>query len=410
MTVKERLLAGEHAGCASWADVARALGVDERHLRVVRKTLAAEGRAVTLSATDLAAHESKPTVQVCAATQWPSVEAFDREGYTPDEESAYKPVVPDGHVLKGVSSFVVGGEVRGQWVKTSAQNDERAAWLDAIRTVADVLPRIAPVVPPAYTDESLLAVYPVGDPHAGLLAWHEDAGENFDLEIAERNLVAAFEHLVALAPPSDEALLVFIGDTAHADGQGNTTTKGTRVDVDGRTIKMARVIVRICRRAIDLALTKHKRVTLIMERGNHDELISAMLALALGLAYEDEPRVTVDQSPAMYHWFRFGSVLLGTHHGDKAKPEMLMGVMAVDRAADWSACKHRRFYCGHYHHQIVKEVPGVIIEYLPTLASSDAWHHAMGYRSQRAMYMDVFHRERGHVNRHIVGIDQLRAT
>jgi hypothetical protein len=34
----------------------------------------------------------------------------------------------------------------------------------------------------------------------------------------------------------------------------------------------------------------------------------------------------------------------------------------------------------------------------------------MGYRSQRAMYMDVFHRERGHVNRHIVGIDSLRGA
>jgi hypothetical protein len=88
----------------------------------------------------------------------------------------------------------------------------------------------------------------------------------------------------------------------------------------------------------------------------------------------------------------------------------LLGVMVVDRAADWSETAHRRFYLGHYHHQIVKEVPGLICEYLPTLASSDAWHRSMGYRSQRAMYMDVFHREHGHVNRHIVGIDQLRSS
>jgi hypothetical protein len=31
----------------------------------------------------------------------------------------------------------------------------------------------------------------------------------------------------------------------------------------------------------------------------------------------------------------------------------------------------------------------------------------MGYRSQRAMYMDVFDRNDGHINRHIVGIDAV---
>lgn len=334
-----------------------------------------------------------------------------------DEEEKTQPgipvdVVPPRHIIKGVSSLIDGetGEIKQQWIKTTAQNDERAEWLEAIRSVGESLDRIEPTQPPEHSDDDLLAVYPVGDPHIGLRAWHEDSGENFDLNIAERDLVNAFQHLIALAPPTNEALIILIGDTAHADGQNNTTTKGTRVDVDSRTVKMARVIVRICRRAIDLALEKHGRVTMIIERGNHDELISAMLALALGLAYENEPRVTIDQSPAMYHWFRFGANLIGTHHGDKAKPMDLLGVMAVDRAADWSATKHRRFYCGHFHHQIVKEVPGLIVEYLPTLASSDAWHHAMGYRSSKAMYMDVMHREWGHINRHIVGIHQLRAA
>lgn len=336
--------------------------------------------------------------------KWPSVAAFDAEQGAVD-------VVPERHCIKGVSTLVgADGDVKAQWIKTTAQNDERAEWLEAIRSIGETLPRIEPTRAPDIGDEDLLAVYPVGDPHAGMLGWREDAGENFDLDIAERNLVGAFNHLISLAPAAKHALLIFIGDNVHADGQYNTTTRGTRVDVDGRTIKMMRVIVRICRRAIDLALAKHGHVTMIVERGNHDELLSAMLALALSLAYENEPRVTIDVSPEMFHWFRFGSVLIGTHHGDKAKPEQLLGVMATDRQQDWGETKHRRFYCGHYHHQIVKEVHGMIVEYLPTLASQDAWHRAMGYRAMRAMYMDVFHREHGHINRHIIGIDQLRAA
>lgn len=408
MTLAERLLAGEHHGCASWAEVARKLQCDERRLRVVRKTLAAKGTSVSLFAngeSPTVASSSVPEYRKTdnvidpSINRWPSVEEFDRE----------VDVVPPHHTIKGVSSFVVDGEVRGQWIKTTAVNDERAAWMDAVRSLADTLPRVEPITPPAHTDDDLLVVLPVGDPHVGLLSWHEDAGENFDLKIAERNLIAAFQNLIARAPAAARFLLVFIGDNTHADGQNNTTTKGTRVDVDGRTVKMARANLNIIRQAIALCLAKFGSGTVIIERGNHDELLAAMTALALGMFYENEPRVTVDQSPEMYHWLRFGQNLIGTHHGDKAKPEQLLGVMAVDRAQDWGETTHRRFYCGHYHHQIVKELPGLIVEYLPTLASSDAWHRAMGYRSARAMYMDVFHREWGHVDRCIVGIRQLRA-
>lgn len=392
-------------GCASGAALARKLGVSPDAVQKALSRLAAKGVAVPVFGRRRLVQESKAEVEVRAAPIWAGKALAEF-----DAMPAYEPVVPEGHVIGGVSSYVVDGEVRGQWVKTKAQDDEREAWLTAIRSLADTLPRMDPAPAPAYADEDLLVVLPAGDPHVGLLSWHEDAGENFDLDIAERNLVGAFRHLIDLAPPAAHALLIFIGDNTHADGQANTTTKGTRVDVDGRTVKMVRTIISAIRRAVDLSLAKFGHSTLIIERGNHDELLSAMIALALSLLYEREPRVTVDTSPEVFHWFRFGKNLIGTHHGDKVKPMDLLGVMAVDRAHEWSETKHRRFYCGHYHHQIVKEVPGVIVEYLPTLASSDAWHRSMGYRSARAMYMDVLHKEHGHINRHIVGIDRLRGA
>ena len=343
--------------------------------------------------------KTDPNIRKPDVSRFPSLAAFDDPPL---------PAMPDGHRVRGVSTLVdADGQTKAQWIKTTAVDDGRKDWLEAIREMAGDLPRIEPVEWTEPNEADTLSAYLVGDPHAGLMAWHEDAGENFDLKIAERNLVAAFGKLIALAPPSREGLIVFIGDNTHSDGQSNTTTKGTRVDVDGRTIKMMRTIVSIARRSIEMALVKHERVHFIVERGNHDELLSAMLALALGLLYENEPRVTIDQSPEMFHWYRFGSVLIGTHHGDKAKPMDLLGVMAVDRQADWGETRHRRFYCGHYHHLITKEVPGLVVDYLPTLAASDAWHRSMGYRSSRAMYMDVFDRNDGHVNRHIVGIDAV---
>ena len=79
-------------------------------------------------------------------------------------------------------------------------------------------------------------------------------GENFDLDIMERNLFAAVDQLVSLAPPAKHALVVSVGDYFHSDGQNNTTTKGTRVDVDGRTAKMIAVGIRTMRRVIDRGL------------------------------------------------------------------------------------------------------------------------------------------------------------
>ena len=424
MTLAERLLAGEHHGCATWQDVAAKFGVNERSLRTVRKILAGTGRPVALMGEigqacksagldkipnegtrgpDLGTANSpvKTATPVpdyrdvdkstAVADKWPSVEQFDRMT-TVGESTLYDS----------------DGNVKLTWVKTKAENDERHDWLQAIREMSATLPRCEPVDVPEFSDDDLLVVLPVGDPHVGLLSWHEDAGENFDLEIAERNLVAAFENLIQRAPSAARCLLIFIGDNTHADSQHNTTTKGTRVDVDGRTVKMVRTILDIIRRVVALSLAKFGHAEVKIERGNHDELISALTALALSMFYENEPRVTIDVSPEMYHFYRFGQNLIGTHHGDKAKPEQLLGVMACDRAKDWGETTHRRFYCGHYHHQIVKELPGLIVEYLPTLASSDAWHRAMGYRSQRAMYLDVFHREWGHVDRCIVGIRQLQ--
>ena len=317
---------------------------------------------------------------------------------------------PDGFHVRGVSTlYDAEGEIRAQWVKTSKdQENATKALLEAVRHIADEWPSLAGVTPvPEHTRDDLLVVLPMGDPHIGLLAWRDECGENFDLAIAERNIIAAVDHLVSLAPPARHCLLLTVGDTFHSDGLGNATTKGTRVDVDGRTAKMLTVGIRTFRRAIDRALEKHEIVDVKIGRGNHDHLLSLVLSMTLQAYYENEPRVHVDPGLKEHLWHRFGANLLGVTHGDKAKAMELMGVMAVDCAKDWGETRHRRIYAGHLHHEITKEVPGVTIDHLNTLAGPDDWHSRMGYRSTRHMRMDVFHREDGFINRHIVGIEAL---
>jgi hypothetical protein len=79
VTLAERLLAGEHHGCATWQDVARKLGCNERTLRVVRKACEARGQAVGLTTNQLL----EPTKLV--ESKWSNVEAFDREPWQPSD-------------------------------------------------------------------------------------------------------------------------------------------------------------------------------------------------------------------------------------------------------------------------------------------------------------------------------------
>lgn len=338
----------------------------------------------------------------------PETDFDDEEPTQPGIGSVTQPAVPDGHFIKGVSSFVVDGEIRGQWIKTALNDNNLEAVTEAVRRLGDGWPEYEPVPAPEHSDIDLLCVYPFGDPHIGMLAWGPETGDNFDLSIAERHLFSAVDHLVDLAPPSRRALVATVGDTLHSDGYANATTKGTRVDVDGRTPKMVTTALRTFRRVIYRALQKHQEVDVKIVPGNHDALMTLVLSIALQQFFENEPRVHIDPSPEMYQWYRFGLNLIGVTHGDKASANGMMGVMAVDRAKDWGETVHRRIYAGHIHHEVVKEVPGVIVEHLRTLASKDAWHAGMGYRSGRDMKLDVFHREDGHINRHIVGIQAIR--
>ena len=337
-------------------------------------------------------------------------------GWSPANDMT-KPT-PDGYHVKGVSTYYsknkVTGELetRGQWVKTQKDAEHRLeALMSAVQTLAEPIKGLADPVPvPVHLDADLLAVYPMGDPHIGMFAWAVETGaDDHDLVAGERDLVDAVDHLVGLAPPAEQALIINLGDFFHADSKENRTARsGHALDVDTRWPKVLQVGIKIMRRNIDRALEKHARVRVINVVGNHDDHTAIMLSVALANYYEREPRVEIDTGPGKFHWYRFGDNLLGAAHGDACKVPDLPGVMANDRAREWGETVHRAFYTGHIHHDTLKEYPGVIVETFRTLAPRDSYHAGAGYRSGQDMKLDIWHRTDGRILRHTVGIAQLR--
>lgn len=444
--IKALVASGDIGDFANWPQVASHLGVHDRTLRSERSKMGIAGKSPR-DLLGMKRQKSKPEVDVCAPIgtvasdchdglkesfaekmqfanserKWPSVEALDaeteysdsyswhEESYTPVEQSADNrdahAMAPDGYHVKGVSTlYDADGLVKQRWVKTNRHSDPLADIVEAFASIKDELPHSDPVATPARCSSKQLAAYLYGDCHVGMHAWRGDAGSNFDLKIAEQNLTELTARLVDLAPPTERALIVNIGDYFHADNRGNTTTKGTPVDVDGRWAKVLAVGIRIMRRNIERALQKHQHVAVINEIGNHDTHTSIFLSLALAQFYENEPRVTIDCSSEMFHYYRFGKVLIMTHHGHNAKPADLPGIMACDRREDWGETLWRYIFTGHIHHERSREFPGANWRSLRATATADAWHYGQGYRSAQELSLEIFDEEQGLVNRHNVGV------
>lgn len=348
---------------------------------------------------------------VCRAIQRAERKAA-RAGYSPSHD--YTATVPPGFHVRGVSQLRKNGEVLLEWVKS--QKDREYEWellRDAVSDYAEEYSGLVPSVPePTEQAESdLLAVLPMGDPHVGLLAWHEETGEDFDLKRAELTLTEATRKLVDLAPTCEQALVINLGDFFHSDNYDNRTRRGGHaLDVDSRWPKVLRVGFAAMVRCVEFALAKHRRVRVINAIGNHDDQSAVMLSLFLDAWFRANDRVEIDVSPAAFHWYRFGANLIGVTHGDKIKPDKLPGVMAADQAESWGETRHRYWYTGHVHHDAAREYPGCVVESFRTLAARDAWHTQQGYRSGRDMKCDVIHREHGRVLRHTVGVGMLRSA
>lgn len=320
-------------------------------------------------------------------------------------------VAPAGFLVKGTSTlYDRKGGIAAQWVKTRLDPQKFEEMMTAMaESMAATLPRVDTISGPEFFNEDTMAVYPLGDPHIGVLCWAMETGQDWDLRIAERSYLAAFDRIVSAAPSCKEAVIVNLGDYFHADNLENVTTRsGHHLDVDGRYAKMIDIGVIIVRRMIERALAHHESVRVINAIGNHDDTGAMWLSVCLKNTYENNPRVTIDVNPTPFHYVKFGKTFLGVHHGHTCKLDRLPGVMAADRPKEWGDSEFRYWLTGHIHHDSKKEFGGCTVESFRTLAAKDAYANAGGYRALQDIKCLVMHKEHGEIERHTVNLSMIK--
>jgi hypothetical protein len=341
-----------------------------------------------------------------------SIHAAERvaalRGYSPRHDMRH--VVPDGFKVKGVSTYYDDtGKPRGQWVKSSADDERREAIVrEAVASLMEETPRLAPLPGPLHVSDSLCNVFTLTDTHVGAYAWGKETGADWDLSIAERTVIGAVEHLVSACPVAGTAVVAQLGDFLHQDGLAAVTpTSGHNLDSDSRFSKVVQVAVRILRRVIDVALQRHNRVVVLMAEGNHDIASSVWLRHMFALLYENEPRVTVIDSELPYYVHQHGKTMLGWHHGHLKKFEQLPLLFAAQFPKVWGDTTRRYVHCGHMHHKHEKEHSGVTVIQHPTIAARDAYAARGGYMADRELTAITYSDRFGQVARATVSPEML---
>lgn len=334
---------------------------------------------------------------------------------------ALKGDIPEMHIdsklpeflkVKGTSQLFKQGQAEPvlSWVKTTTDQEKLYQMMqEAIQALGEDLPRVSLMSPPPAGNANLMNCYVITDYHLGALSWHEETGADWDIHIAEAMLLDWFKMAIALAPDSETAVFAQLSDFLHFDGMIAQTPESKHpLDTDTRFAKLVRASIRVLRRVIDMLLSKHQKVHCIFADANHDPVSQIWLREWFSVLYENEPRITVDNSPSPYNAYEFGATSLFFHHGHKRRVSEVTEVFAAKFREMFGRTKYSYAHMGHMHHLDIKENNLMIVEQHRTLAAPDAYASRGGWMAGRDAQVITYHNQYGEVSRIKINSDMLK--
>lgn len=324
----------------------------------------------------------------------------------------FSEVAPPGWSSYARSVLHKGGEVKLVWDKIRP-DDQTETIFKFLENRTPVLKKIIPG--PKSFSKDLMLEWKVFDSHLGLHAWAKQTGEDYSIKHAQHLIESAARRIYQLYGNVEHSLIVFGGDNLHADNRSAVTEKSKfHLDVDNRYQKSLEAFCVSATVSIDTALSKSNHVEVKILSGNHDFHSAIAISIILKAHYRNNPRVTVDDSPAKHKFFLWGTNFFMYTHGDTAPAKRLSSYMLnyiINN--NLTGIKRKLVRKGHIHKSEkvfpagLTEEDGVIIETFPTMAAHDAYSAEGAYSSVRATVAELWHKKYGQRSRTELGVDEL---
>jgi len=271
---------------------------------------------------------------------------------------------------------------------------------EIVESMKDHAPSYTVPISSQNTNPHLLVIDPA-DIHIGKLAREIESGDEYNSQIAVKRILEGVSGLLNKATGFniDSILLIIGNDILHTDTPGRTTTSGTRQDTDGMWYDNFLIAKDVYIKVIE-SLMYICPVHVQYDPSNHDYTNGFFLADSISSWFSKVDQVTFNITPAHRKYFKYGTSLIGTTHGDGAKEVDLPILMASEASDWWHECKHRYWYTHHLHHKRSREIVGVTIETLRSASGTDSWHHRNGYQhNTKAVEGFIHHPNHGQIAR-----------
>jgi predicted phosphodiesterase len=227
------------------------------------------------------------------------------------------------------------------------------------------------------------------DLHFGKVGWTDAGGQTYSKVQTEQLLIDHTSRLLEQVARHGRPEVIFVpvgSDWFHVDNLAASTTALTPQDLDGLPENMIFEGNMLAVKHIDL-LRQIGPVCLIACPGNHDYQNSLSLLHFLKAWYRNDSDVEVRVTTDPRQYALYGNTLMGFAHGNDEKVTMLPGLMAGEARNGWGASDFQYFFTGHLHHEVSREIDGIIHHQIPSLSPADRWHAKKGYvLSRRALH------------------------
>lgn len=197
----------------------------------------------------------------------------------------------------------------------------------------------------------------------------------------------------------DTIAFVVGNDFFHTDTFQGTTTNGTPLDISTTWYNAYEEGFDLLVKAIEMLMAYARNIEVILVQGNHARTKEYYLAHALQAYFRNEDRIYFEREMNNIKYTVLGNTFIGYHHGN-CKLDDLPLIFATSEysCGEFGTSKYREVHTGDKHHYMVKEVKGVRVQQLPSLAGTDRWHADNNFvHNIRAGLVMVYHPEKGKI-------------